>query len=467
MEERRELVVIGGGPGGDVAALRAARLGLGVTLIDERENLGGTCLNIGCIPSKALLDLSEHYHLAKNGFEKMGIRTGGVEADLGAMMRWKQEVVKRSTQGVSYLFKKAGIEVVRGRGRLAGPGLVELVGASPAKLEAKHVLLAPGSIPTAVPVLPTDGRQILTSTEALALEAVPASMLVIGGGVIGLELGSVWARLGTKVTVVEMLDSLLPTLDRELGSALQRSLKKLGITFHLSTTITGLAERKDSGVVLEANGAQGEQVRLEAELVLVAVGRRPNTADLGLAETGVLTDPAGRIVIDEHWQTTVPGIYAVGDAVAGPMLAHKASEEGVAVAETIAGKVGHVNYTTLPSVVYTWPEVASVGQSEEQLAASGRAYRKGVFPFLASGRARASGDLEGFAKVLSDEQSDEILGVHLLGARCADLIAEAVVAMEYRASAEDLGRIVHAHPTYSEVLKEASLAAAGMPLHLA
>lgn len=453
-----KLIVIGAGPGGYVAAIRAAQLGMKVALVEKGPTLGGTCSNVGCIPSKAMLDSSELYHLAKEKFAGHGINVPELSLDLAQMRKRKDEVVSTTVAGIDYLIKKNKIDRFEGLGSFVDPHTVKVTGAKAETLTADNIIIATGSATTVLPIVPIDGKRITTSTEALNLPEVPKHLIVIGGGFIGLELGSVYARLGAKVTVVEFMDSIVPSLDHDLGKALQRSLRALNFTFKLSTKVTG-AEVKGDSVVVSAEDKKGKALEIEGDYVLVSVGRRPYTDGLALEAAGVQVDERGRIPINEKLQTTVPHIYAIGDVVAGPMLAHKAEEEGVAAVERIDGQQPSLNHNTIPGVVYTWPEVAAVGQTEKQLKEAGRQYKVGNFPFKASGRARAAGETEGFVKVLADAESDEILGVHMIGPRCSDMIGEAVVAMEYRASAEDIGRIIHAHPTFSEAFKEAALMA--------
>ncbi|MAU76412.1 MAG: dihydrolipoyl dehydrogenase [Crocinitomicaceae bacterium] len=460
--ETYDVIVIGSGPGGYVAAIRSAQLGKRTALIEKYATLGGTCLNVGCIPSKALLDSSEHYHQAKEQFSAHGIGVGTLSIDFPQMISRKGDVVNQTTAGIDFLMKKNNIDVHHGVGAFVDSHTISV---TPLKsdsynLAAKHVIIATGSKPSTLPFIDIDKKRIITSTEALSLAKRPKSLVVIGGGVIGLELGSVYARLGTEVTVIEYMDSLIASMDRSMGKELLRSLKKLGIKFHLKT---GVKEVKAAGksVTIKADNKKGEELTFKAEYCLVSVGRKPFTNGLNLEAAGITTDERGMIPVDEKLRTTQPHIYAIGDVIKGAMLAHKAEEEGVFVAEIINGEHPHIDYNLIPGVVYTWPEVASVGRTEEQLKAEGIEYKAGSFPFKASGRARASMDTDGLVKVLAHAESDEVLGVHMIGPRAADMIAEAVVAMEFRASAEDISRMSHAHPTYTEALKEAALAATG------
>jgi len=454
-----DVVVIGSGPGGYVAAIRCAQLGMKTAIVEKYSTLGGTCLNVGCIPSKALLDSSEHFHAAQHKFEKHGIELENLKVNFPQMISRKQGVVDQMTKGVDFLMKKNKIDVHTGMGSFVNKNTILVKGEEEVTLETDKVIIATGSKPASLPGMEIDKDRIISSTEALSLPDLPESMVIIGGGVIGLELGSVYARLGTKVDVVEYMDSIIPTMDRGLGKELNRVLKKLGLKFHLSHKVTSVTNNGKS-VTVKAEGKKGE-IALEADYCLVSVGRRPYTDGLNLEAAGLKTDDRGRIEVNDHLQTAVPNIYAIGDVVRGAMLAHKAEEEGVLVAETMAGQKPHIDYNLIPGVVYTWPEVASVGQTEEQLKEKSIAYKTGQFAFRANGRAVAGMDLDGFVKILSDEETDEVLGVHIIGPRAADLIAEAVVAMEFRASAEDIARMSHAHPTTSEVTKEAALAATG------
>ncbi len=464
MPERYDVAVIGGGPGGYVAAIRAAQLGMRAACIDSRAALGGTCLNIGCIPSKALLQSSEKFAEARRSLAEHGVRVGEVGLDLGAMMARKDKVVGDLTRGIEFLFRKNKVEWLKGTARIAAPGRVLLDDGR--EIEAGAIIIATGSESIPLPGLAIDEERIVSSTGALALDRVPERLAVIGGGYIGLELGSVWSRLGAKVTIVEYLDRILPNMDRELGDLLQRLLRRTGIAFKLATKVAG-GRIGDDGVMLAlepAAGGDGES--LAADVVLVAIGRRPFTAGLGLDELGVAFDAAGRIDVNDDFMTNIAGIYAIGDVIRGPMLAHKAMEEGVAVAERLAGQQTRVEYGAIPSVVYTWPEVAAVGRSEEELRATGVEYRAGKFPFTATPRARTNGDIDGFVKLLADAATDRVLGVHVIGPDAGTLIAEATLAIEFGASAEDIARICHAHPTLSEALKEAALAVAGRAIHV-
>lgn len=463
-----DVLVIGSGPGGYVAAIRCAQLGMKTAIAERYSTLGGTCLNVGCIPSKALLDSSEHYHNALHTFATHGIETGKLKLNFAQMIARKQDVVKQNCDGIGYLMKKNKITVHSGHATLNGPGKASVVlnNGQTVDIQARHIILATGSKPVVLPGMEVDKKRVITSTEALSLSEVPKQLLLIGGGVIGLELGSVYARLGSRVTVIEYADAIIPTMDRALGKELQKSLAKLGMEFKLSHKVVSV-RTKGKGAEVVAEDSNGNSHTFEGDYALVALGRRPYTDNLGLESAGVQLDERGRIVVDDHLQTSCPGIYAIGDVVKGAMLAHKAEEEGVFVAEHLAGQKPHIDYNLIPGVVYTWPEVAAVGQTEEQLKQAGKAYKIGSFPFKASGRARASMDMDGFIKVLSDAQTDEILGVHMIGPRVADLIAEAVVAMEYRATAEDISRMSHAHPTYTEAFREACLDATGKrALHL-
>ncbi|WP_282628455.1 dihydrolipoyl dehydrogenase [Empedobacter sedimenti] len=461
-----DVAVIGAGPGGYVAAIRAAQLGFKTAII-EKESLGGTCLNVGCIPSKALLDSSHHYYDAVNHFKEHGIDIDAPKVNFTQMIARKAGVVDTNVAGIKYLMSKNNIDVLEGTGAFkdATHIVVTAKDGSTQEIEAKNTIIATGSVSSELPFAPTDKTRIITSTEALALTEVPKHLIVIGGGVIGLELGSVYLRLGSQVTVVEYADRVIPGMDGALSKELTKVLKKQGMKFHTSTGVTSVVNNGND-VTLKATSKKGEEIEINGDYALVAVGRRAFTGSLGLENVGVEVDERGRIKTNDHLQTNVSNIYAIGDVVAGAMLAHKAEEEGVLVAEQLAGQKPHINYNLIPGVVYTWPEVAGVGKTEEQLKEEGVEYKVGSFPFKALGRARASMDTDGFAKILADKNTDEILGMHIIGARAADLIAEGVVAMEFRASAEDLTRMSHAHPTFSEAIKEAALAATdNRPIH--
>jgi dihydrolipoamide dehydrogenase len=467
-EAAYDLVVIGSGPGGYVCAIRAAQLGLKVACVEKRETLGGTCLNVGCIPSKALLHASEKFEEASHGLGVFGVKVGKVELDLKAMMGHKEKTIKSNVDGVAYLFKKNKIDWVKGAGKIAGAGKVDVAlnAGGTQSLATKAIVIATGSDVVSLPSLKIDEKKIVSSTGALELTEVPKSMVLVGGGVIGLEMGSVWQRLGAKVTVVEFLDRIMPGMDGEVSKQMQRVLTKQGMAFKLSTKVTA-AKIGPKGVTLTVEPAAGGSAEtIETDIVLVAVGRRPYTDGLGLKESGVNVDEKGRVAVDPHFQTNVPGIYAIGDCIAGPMLAHKAEDEGSAVAEILAGQHGHVNYDAIPSVVYTWPEVSSVGKTEEQLRAEGVDYRVGKFPFTANGRARAMNSTDGFVKILADKATDRVLGVHMIGPSVGELIAEMALAIEFGASAEDIARTCHAHPTLTEAVREAALAVDGRPIHI-
>lgn len=465
-----DVIIIGSGPGGYVAAIRCAQLGLKTAIIEKYNTFGGTCLNVGCIPSKALLDSSEHYHNAAHRFSEHGINLTNLAVDMKQMIARKDDVISQNVAGIAFLFKKNKIDSFVGVGSFVDKNTVKIAGTEgkTEQITGKNIIIATGSKPTALPFLPVDKKRIITSTEALTLKEVPNHLIIIGGGVIGLELGSVYARLGAKVSVVEYEKSIIPTMDGGLGKELQRVLKKsLGMEFYLGHKVTG-ATAKGKKVTVSAENAKGEAVKWEGDYCIVAVGRTAYTETLGLENVGItLEDRGKKVPVNEHLETPVAGIYAIGDVVRGAMLAHKAEDEGVYVAERIAGQKPHIDYNLIPGVVYTWPEVASVGKTEEQLKAENRPYKTGSFPFKASGRAKASGDTDGFVKVLADIDTDEVLGVHMIGPRAADMIAEATLAMEYRASAEDIARICHAHPTYTEAFREASLAAtANRAIHM-
>ena len=459
-----DVAVIGSGPGGYVAAIRCAQLGFRTAIIERYSVLGGTCLNVGCIPSKALLDSSEHYHNAAHTFKTHGINLKDLKVDLPQMIRRKNEVVLENNKGVEFLMKKNKVDVFNGHGSFITKNKLKITGqdGSSQEIEAARVIIATGSKPITPASFNYDKKRIITSTEALNIDKLPATMVVIGGGVIGLELSSVYARLGTQVHVVEYLDRIIAGMDSDCSRELMKSMKSLGVQFHLRHAVTEVTSGKSSvKVIAQHRDDESKKLMLEADYCLLSMGRKPYTDSLGLENIGVSTDEKGRIPVNDHLETSVPGIYAIGDVVKGAMLAHKAEEEGVFVAEVMAGQKPHINYNLIPGVVYTWPEVASVGYTEEQLKEAGVPYKPGKFPFRALGRARASMDLDGMVKVLAHKETDEILGVHIVGARAADMIAEAVALMEFRASAEDAARMSHAHPTYTEAFKEACLAATG------
>ncbi|MEN5235269.1 dihydrolipoyl dehydrogenase [Sphingobacterium faecium] len=457
-----DVIVIGSGPGGYVAAIRCAQLGLKTAVIEKYSTFGGTCLNVGCIPSKALLDSSEHYHNAAHSFEAHGISLSNLKVDMKKMIARKDDVINQNTAGITYLFKKNKVESFQGVGSFVDKNTIKITkeDGTSEQITGKNVIIATGSKPTSLPFLPVDKKRIITSTEALNLTEIPKHLIVIGGGVIGLELGSVYARLGSKVSVVEFAKSIINTMDGGLGKELQRVLKKsVGMEFYTGHKVTG-ATSKGKTVTVTAENPKGEIISLEGDYCIVAVGRTAYTENLGLENIGITVEERGKkITVNDHLETIVPGVYAIGDVVTGAMLAHKAEDEGIFVAERIVGQKPHIDYNLIPGVVYTWPEVASVGKTEEQLKEAGVKYKTGSFSFKASGRAKASMDTDGFVKILADAETDEVIGVHMIGPRAADMIAEAVVAMEYRASAEDIGRICHAHPTYTEAIKEAALAA--------
>jgi len=458
-----DVIVIGAGPGGYVFALRAAQLGMKVACVEKRATLGGTCLNVGCIPSKALLQSSEEFDHARHALADHGVLVNSVQLDLARMQRRKGEVVLANVKGVEFLFRKNQVTWLKGTARILAPGKVAVDGTTH---EAKHVVIATGSDSMALPGVTVDERVIVTSTAGLELDAVPRRLVVVGGGYIGLELGSVWRRLGAEVTVVEFLDRIVPTMDGEVARALQRLLARQGMQFRLNTRVVA-ARKNNEGVTLTLEASKGgESEEITADIVLVSIGRRPYTNGLGPEDVGVALDERGRVRTDARFATNVPGIYAIGDVIAGPMLAHKAQDEGVALAELLAGQAGNVNYHAIPGVVYTWPEVASVGRTEEELKAEGVEYKLGKFPFTANGRARAMGETEGFVKLLADRGTDRLLGAHIIGPDAGTLIAELALAIEFGASAEDIGRTSHAHPTLNEAVKEAGLAVEGRALHI-
>lgn len=464
-----DVAVIGSGPGGYVAAIRCAQLGMKTALIEKYSSLGGTCLNVGCIPSKALLDSSHHYDDAIKHFEEHGIEIPGeVKVNLEKMIERKRSVVNQTVDGIKFLMNKNKIDVFEGMGSFKDATHINIKKSDgeTETLEAKNTIIATGSKPANLPFIELDKERVITSTEALELKEIPEHLIVIGGGVIGLELGQVYMRLGAKVSVVEYMDSIIPTMDSALAKELTKSLKKQGMKFYVSHQVNSV-ERNGDEVVVKAKDKKDKEVEFKGDYCLVSVGRKPYTEGLNADAAGVKIGDRGMIEVNEHLQTSTKNIYAIGDVIKGPMLAHKASEEGTLVAEVIAGQKPHIDYNLIPGVVYTWPEVAAVGKTEEQLKEEGVKYKEGKFPMRALGRSRASGDIDGFVKILSDEKTDEVLGVHMIGARTADLIAEAVTAMEFRASAEDISRMSHAHPTYAEAMKEAALAATeNRPIHI-
>jgi dihydrolipoamide dehydrogenase len=458
-----DVIVIGAGPGGYVCAIRCAQLGMKVACVEKEKTLGGTCLNVGCIPSKALLSASEKYEEASKHLSKIGVDVGEVSLNLPAMMKHKQSVIDANTKGIEFLFKKNKIDRIEGLATIESSGVVKV---GKTKYQAKNIVIATGSEVSTLPGIKIDEKKIVSSTGALELGSVPEKLVVIGGGVIGLELGAVWRRLGSEVTVIEYLDHLLPGMDSELSKEAYKLFKRQGMNFSLASKVTSAKSTK-AGVKLEVEPAAGGDTKvIEADVVLVAVGRRPHTDKLGLDKVGVEMTERGQIKTDPSFKTSVDGIYAIGDVIDGPMLAHKAEDEGVVLAEMLTGQSGHIDYNLIPGVVYTWPEIAAVGKTEEQLKEAGQAYKVGKFPFIANGRARAMNAMDGFVKILADEKTDEVLGVHIIGPEAGTLIAEAVIAMEMGASAEDIARTCHAHPTLEEVVKEAALAVDGRPIHI-
>ncbi len=468
-----DVVIIGGGPGGYVAAIRAAQLGLNTVCVEMDKTLGGTCVNVGCIPSKALLSSSEHFDFMNHAAASHGIKVGSVELDLGTMLKRKDDVVGQNTKGIEFLFRKNKITWARGRGTLLAGNIVEVTtggvaGGPPAEkiatYQAKHVIIATGSVPIELPFLKFDEERVLSNTGALMIPQVPKHLIVIGGGVIGLELGSVWKRLGATVTVVELLPAILPGMDDELVKEADKTFKKQGLDIRTNTRVTG-GGRTETGVFIDVEH-DGKTERIQGDCVLVSVGRRPSTNGIDVKALGLNVGKRGEILVDDQMRTNLPNVFAIGDCVPGPMLAHKAEEEGVVAAEVIAGHAAHMHYKSIPGVVYTWPEIAAVGLTEQQVKESGREYRVGKFPFSANGRARSMGDTTGFVKFVADAKTDELLGAHLIGPNVSELVAEVVLAFEYRGSSEDIGMTVHAHPTLSETVKEAALAALGRPIHL-
>jgi dihydrolipoamide dehydrogenase len=471
-----DLIIIGGGPGGYVGAIRAAQLGMKVALIEKSKTLGGTCLNVGCIPSKALLDSSEHYHYAKTKLAKHGVLTESVRLDLEAMIKRKDTLVRQLTQGIDGLIKKNKVTRFWGAGKiLKVDGAIKEVSFSPDTANTEHaaltlkaakIILATGSEPSPLPFLPFDGKRIISSTEALCLQQVPKHLVVIGGGVIGLELGSVWLRLGAKVTVIEFMDKFLPMIDQQMAKEFFSILTKQGMDIKLGTKCLGAKQTADQVHVMTETIVGQKSETFDCDVVLVSAGRRPFTAGLGLEDAGIKKDPQGRVIINAHYETSVAGVYAIGDIVTGPMLAHKAEEEGIAAVEIIAGQAGHVNYNAIPNVIYTWPELATVGLTEEQCKEKGLQIKIGTFPFMANGRAKAMDEIEGTCKIIADARTDKLLGAHILGARASDMIPELVSVIEFGGSAEDVARTCHAHPTLSEIVKEAAMHVGGRRIHL-
>ena len=467
MEDTFDLVVIGGGPGGYVCAIRAAQLGLKTACVESRGALGGTCLNVGCIPSKSLLNLSENYHKAKKNFSNQGIEISDIKLNINKMMSNKEKSVQVLTKGVEFLFKKNKITYFKGKGVIFSENNIVVYENNNKKnnIKTKNIVIATGSAPTSIPGIEIDEKNVVSSTGALSFSEVPKDLVIIGGGYIGLEMGSVWSRLGSKVTVVEYLDFITPGMDKEVSSEFQKILTKQGIQFKLNNKVTAVTNVENKVIVDYTNNTTAAKERKKCDKVLVSVGRKPYTEGLNLSKIGIKKDKKGRIEVNEKLQTSLKNIYAIGDVIKGPMLAHKAEEEGIAVAEIIAGQSGHVNYDVIPGVIYTSPEVASVGKTEEQLKNENKSYKVGKFPFLANSRAKVNNETEGFVKMLADSKTDKILGVHIIGPHCGDMIAEMALAMEFGASAEDIARTCHAHPTHTEAIKEAALAVDKRPIH--
>jgi dihydrolipoamide dehydrogenase len=466
MENNFDVIIIGGGPGGYVCAIRAAQLGLKTACVESRGTLGGTCLNVGCIPSKSLLNLSENYHKAKKDFSNQGIEISDIKLNVSKMMSNKEKSVQVLTKGVEFLFKKNKVTYLKGKGVLfSEKDVVVYENGKKNSYTAKNIVIATGSSPTSLPGIEIDEKNIVSSTGALSFSKVPQDLIVIGGGYIGLEMGSVWSRLGSKVTVIEYLDFITPGMDKEVSNEFKKILSKQGINFKLNNKVTAVINVKNKVVVDYTNNTTAARERVECDKVLVSVGRKPYTDGLNLSKIGIKKDDKGRIEVNKKLQTSLKNIYAIGDVIKGPMLAHKAEDEGIAVAEIIAGQAGHVNYDVIPSVVYTSPEVATVGKTEEQLKSEKRIYKVGKFPFLANSRAKVNNETDGFVKILADSNTDKILGVHIIGPHCGDMIAEMALAMEFGASAEDIARTCHAHPTHTEAIKEAALAVDKRPIH--
>ncbi len=467
MQKNFDVIVIGGGPGGYVCAIRLAQLGFNTACIESRKTLGGTCLNVGCIPSKSLLNLSENYHRAQKEFNGLGIESSSIKLNLTKMMNSKNKSVLTLTKGVEFLFKKNKITYLKGKGSITSQNTVTVVNESGKKINynTKNIVISTGSIPTSLPGVKIDEKIIVSSTGALSFDKVPKKLIIIGGGYIGLEMGSVWKRLGSEVTVIEFLDHIVPGMDSDISAEFLKILKKQGINFILNSKVTSVTRIKDQAVVDFTNKESAKRQRVQTDKVLIAVGRKPNTEELNLTQLGIKKDIKGRIQVNKKFQTNFENIYAIGDVISGPMLAHKAEDEGIAAAEIIAGQAGHVNYDVIPAVIYTSPEVASIGKTEDQLKKEKIKYKIGKFPFLANSRARVNNETEGFVKIIADEKTDKVLGAHMIGAHVGTMIAEVAVAMEFGASAEDIARTCHAHPTHTEAIKEASLAVDKRPIH--
>ena len=467
MDKNFDLIVIGGGPGGYVCAIRSAQLGFKTACVESREALGGTCLNVGCIPSKSLLNLSENYYRAQKGFNNMGIESNGIKLNLSKMMNNKNKSILTLTEGVKYLFKKNKITHLKGSGSISSQNTVTVVDESKKRsnYQTKNIVISTGSVPISLPGIKIDEEIIVSSTGALSFKKVPKELIIIGGGYIGLEMGSVWKRLGSNVTVIEYLDHIIPGMDKDISNEFLKILKKQGINFKLNSKVTAVSLIKGQAIVDFTNNKSAKRERIQTDKVLVAVGRKPNSKDLNLAKMGIKTDGQGRVQVDKKFKTSIKNVYAIGDVIKGPMLAHKAEDEGIAVAEIIAGQSGHVNYDVIPAVIYTSPEVATVGKTEEQLKKEKIKYKVGKFPFLANSRAKVNNETEGFVKIIADEKSDKVLGVHMIGSHVGTMIAEMVLAMEFGASSEDIARTCHAHPTHTEAIKEAALAVDKRPIH--
>ena len=467
MDKNFDLIVIGGGPGGYVCAIRSAQLGFKTACVESREALGGTCLNVGCIPSKSLLNLSENYYRAQKEFNNMGIESNGIKLNLSKMMNNKNKSVLTLTDGVKYLFKKNKITHLKGSGSISSQNTVTVVDESKKRsnYQTKNIVISTGSVPISLPGIKIDEEIIVSSTGALSFKKVPKELIIIGGGYIGLEMGSVWKRLGSNVTVIEYLDHIIPGMDKDISNEFLKILKKQGINFKLNSKVTAVSLMKGQAIVDFTNNKSAKRERIQTDKVLVAVGRKPNSKDLNLAKMGIKTDGQGRVQVDKKFKTSIKNVYAIGDVIKGPMLAHKAEDEGIAVAEIIAGQSGNVNYDVIPAVIYTLPEVAAAGKTEEQLKEENIKYKIGKFPFLANSRAKVNNETEGFVKIIADEKSDKVLGVHMIGPHVGTMIAEMVLAMEFGASSEDIARTCHAHPTHTEAIKEAALAVDKRPIH--